>query len=97
MIRLSTVTDSTFEPYTNICPIHPHEEIKIGGCGINLFDGEYSTNTAIGDDGKPYVNTGATIITNKIALNDDYTYIFNATKDGGSYFHCYDKAGNYLL
>lgn len=36
MIRLSTESDSTFEPYSNICPILPHEEIKIGGCGKNL-------------------------------------------------------------
>ena len=44
MLRLSTVSDSSFEPYTNICPIFPHEEIKIGGCGKNLFNSKILMN-----------------------------------------------------
>lgn len=36
MLRLSTESDPAFEPYSNICPILPHEEIKIEGCGKNI-------------------------------------------------------------
>lgn len=39
MIRKSTETDSTYVPYTNICPISGRTEIGIEGCGKNLFDG----------------------------------------------------------
>ena len=43
MIRLSTVSDSTFEPYSNLCPITGRTEIGILGCGVNLLDvNEYS-------------------------------------------------------
>lgn len=37
MIRLSSVTDATFEPYTNICPISGRTEVGIEGCGKNLL------------------------------------------------------------
>lgn len=35
MLRLSTESDPTFEPYSNICPITGHTEIKIGDDGKN--------------------------------------------------------------
>lgn len=38
MIRLATVTDSTFAPYSNICPIHGADEVGVRVCGKNLFD-----------------------------------------------------------
>lgn len=38
MIRLSTVTDSTFEPYSNICPITGWDEANVTRDGKNLFD-----------------------------------------------------------
>lgn len=47
MLRLSSITDATFEPYTNICPILPHEEIKIGGCGKNLCKPKIINNTTV--------------------------------------------------
>ncbi len=38
MICLSTVTDPTsFEPYSNICPISGHDQINVLGCGKNLL------------------------------------------------------------
>jgi len=44
MIRLSTVTDATFEPYTNIAAISGRSEVDILGCGKNLFDSEIILN-----------------------------------------------------
>ena len=38
MIRLSTETDATFAPYTNICPITGHTESVVTRDGKNLFD-----------------------------------------------------------
>ena len=38
MIRLATETDSTFEPYTNICPISGWTGAKIFHCADNLYD-----------------------------------------------------------
>lgn len=38
MVRLSTVTDGTFAPYENLCPISGWTGAKITGTGKNLFD-----------------------------------------------------------
>lgn len=42
MIRLSTETDATFAPYTNICPISGHTEASVQRDGENLWDGNYA-------------------------------------------------------
>ena len=52
MIRLSTETDPTFAPYTNICPISGRTEIGILGCGKNLL-----TSQAIELNGTSYFKT----------------------------------------
>ena len=36
MLRLSTISDSTFEPYSNICPITGHRTAKVTRTGKNL-------------------------------------------------------------
>ena len=38
MIRLSTETDPTFAPYSNICPIDGRTETSLVGCGKNLVN-----------------------------------------------------------
>ena len=42
MIRLSTETDATFQPYTNECGISGRSEIGILGCGKNLVNWKYN-------------------------------------------------------
>ena len=41
MIRLSSVTDATFAPYSNICPISGHTQAVVTRTGKNLFNGVY--------------------------------------------------------
>ena len=38
MLRLSTVTDATFAPYSNICPISGWSAVDVTKCGKNLID-----------------------------------------------------------
>lgn len=52
MIRLSSVSDSTFAPYSNICPITGWTGVNVMRTGINLFDptlndnyGAYNSNS----------------------------------------------------
>ena len=54
MIRLSTETDSTFAPYSNICPISGRSEVAIGRVGKNLFDSELSQGGIYFDTGNNY-------------------------------------------
>lgn len=46
MIRLSSVTDSTFAPYSNICPISGWDEVDVTRAGKNLFDIHIDKDTA---------------------------------------------------
>jgi len=45
MVRLSSVTDGTFAPYTNICPISGHTSANVTRCGKNLFNEVDAENT----------------------------------------------------
>lgn len=45
MIRLATVSDATWEPYSNICPISGMDEVNVGVSGFNQWDEEWETGT----------------------------------------------------
>jgi len=38
MLRLATETDSTYEPYSNICPIEGFDSIEVVGTDVNIYD-----------------------------------------------------------
>jgi len=65
MIRLATETDSTFAPYSNICPISGYDKIEVLSCGKNLFDGTKAT------DGKR-ITTDGTLIDGSAYSASDY-------------------------
>lgn len=64
MIRLATVSDSTFEPYTNICPITGHSEANVTRTGKNLLPmtlaGIKAANTSGTWSGNAYTFRGIT-------------------------------------
>lgn len=77
MIRLATVTDSTFAPYTNICPISGRTEIGILGCGKNLFDKSDIEQGAINDstgENRSSTTTYRTIGYIKVKPNTTYSF-----------------------
>ena len=41
MIRLASVTDATFAPYSNICPITGRDSVTVVRTGINVWDEEW--------------------------------------------------------
>lgn len=43
MIRLSTVTDPTFAPYSNICPISGYDSVSVTRTGVNQWDEEWES------------------------------------------------------
>lgn len=51
MIRLSTETDATFAPYTNICPITGHTEASVQRDGKNLWNKNIDTSGYIDSNG----------------------------------------------
>ena len=50
MIRLATETNSTFEPYSNVCPVSGENEVRITRTGKNLFPYPYSETTKTVND-----------------------------------------------
>ena len=47
MIRLSSVSDATFAPYSNICPISGHEGAVVTDTGVNIWGGEKMANDMV--------------------------------------------------
>ena len=66
MIRLSTVSDDTWEPYSNICPISGHTECEVTRTGKNLIPSHGVSRTSAGieytvnPDGSIHVSGTAT-------------------------------------
>ena len=74
MVRLSSVTDTSFEPYENICPISGRTTVKTNTAGKNLL---------------PYPFANTTIVTNGITFTDnrDGTITANGTATGLAQFY----------
>lgn len=51
MIRLASVSDATFVPYSNICPITGVDEVKVRATGKNLFDKDSVQDGRFDDNG----------------------------------------------
>jgi len=91
-------TKTTFAPYTNICPILPHEEIKIGGCGKNLIDTNSATQGKDINSSGEIVNASDThYVTDYIPVIETKTLhqnrIGNWAAIGNAF---YDKNKNFL-
>ena len=92
MIRLSSVSDATFAPYSNICPISGWTGCNVTRTGKNLLDvSSYQTVTS---NGVTFTNNGdGTITVSGKATNTTFavfgsvskagTYILNGCPSGG--------------
>lgn len=94
MIRLSTETDPTFAPYTNICPITGRTEIGILGCGKNLCpyveSGAIDTGT-----GEEYPVTGVNR-TGFIQIFPSTQYVLSGLESGTIRIYEYRKDKSYI-
>lgn len=98
MLRLSTVTDDTFEPYTNISSISGHDQIDILGCGKNLIDTNSATQGKDINSSGEIVNASDThYVTDYIPVIETKTLhqnrIGNWAAIGNAF---YDKNKNFL-
>ena len=86
MIRLASVADGTFAPYSNICPISGWTEAKVTRVGKNLFDASHTVNNkftnSIQTAFEHYIATGeyATgYTTNGTSLGNNASYMTSFT------------------
>ena len=99
MIRLSTVTDATFAPYSNICPISGRTEASIKRIGKNELPFDINAmkllNTAGTWNGNVYTYSGIAY-----TVNDDGTVNTNGTASGGTStlrYCTFNLGGNYKV
>ena len=100
MIRLSTVSDATYEPYENICPISGHTGCEITRNGVNLLNTVGRTNGYYLDSsGTPGADTSF-CYTDAIPVQAGHKYNMSgkSNKDNNSNrrIHEYDANGNWL-
>lgn len=79
MVRLSSIVDDTFESYSNICSIDGHTQSKVQKRSKNLFDGQFTEQRIINDDGTPLGNTNHKVTTYYISVNPNTSYTISGT------------------
>lgn len=99
MIRESSVSDATYAPYSNICPITGFASAKVTKCGKNLFDLESVTNNY-------YINVSGVITYGSaymysalMPVESGKTYVTSLKHTGAGEtkrIHGYDKYGNWV-
>ena len=57
MIRLASVTDATFAPYSNICPISGRSSVTVTRTGVNVWDEEWELGDYAYSGGTPISST----------------------------------------
>ena len=103
MIRLSTESDSSFSPYSNICPISGYDEVEIEGSSGNLIpvDGRNTNNgyvehAYIKEDGS-IVSYDAEFVSEYFEVVGGNTYNVRQTTDLNNAGLCfYDKNKQYI-
>lgn len=84
MLRISTDTDATFKPYSNICPISGWDEVVITRVGKNLLEPDWKTKT---DNGVTFTaNSDGTVTATGMPTNDAQTNMVFDLKPGNYYF-----------
>ena len=96
MIRLATVTDSTFAPYSNICPIHGADEVGVRVCGFNLFDEECELGIYNTTNGQKQDNTSNIRNKNPIPLLPNKAICWNNSVSNVIRFVFFDADNNFI-
>lgn len=97
MIRLSTVSDDTYAPYSNECPISGWSACNVVRCGKNLFDKTTIGNGNINDaDGAVQNPTAVYKHTDYIKVVGGESYYIKTSQTSGSWGAWYDKNKNYI-
>ena len=97
MIRLSSVTDATFEPYENICPISGFSALNVTRTGVNLWD-EQTRNGYYKVDGtfQSYSGNLATVNPIRVMPNTNYRLLVSGGTGAIGRVCWYDVNGTFI-
>ena len=76
MIRLASVSDATFAPYSNICPITGFTEIDVSESGFNIWDEQWELGKIDLPTGAKIYNANAIRTKNYIPVIPNKEYYF---------------------
>ena len=97
MIRLASVSDATFAPYSNICPIIGWDECNVGISGFNVWDEEWEVGGINHTTGQNTETTGIIRSKNYIGVNGNTNYNFLKKTNGIDFHvHWYDADKNFI-
>ena len=95
MLRLSSVSDATFAPYSNICPISGWTGINVSRTGINIWDEQWELGGYSGSTGHVWNTTdrirSKSTAPIKVKPNTSY-YFYTHGKNGVVYFYAADDS-----
>ena len=94
MIRLSTETDATFQPYTNECGISGRTEIGILGCGKNLLPNVTEQGSINAEEG--YEMSSTTRLRTPYIYLSAGTYTISNGEGFPEVIDSYDENKNYI-
>lgn len=98
MIRLASVSDATFAPYSNICPISGWTGANVSVFDVNLWDEEWELG-AINNSGVKTVSTTNFRSKNYISVQPNATYTIyygSYTASTILYYYFYDSNKEYV-
>ena len=79
MIRLASVSDSTYEPYENICPITGETGASVTRCGKNLLNPNITWTTGIRDDNGNIISGGSHFTNAVYGIKPNTKYTISGT------------------
>jgi len=96
MIRLSTVTDGTFAPYSNIRPISGWDSVKVSATGVNLWNEEWEKNAAYNNQGQKVVWANAIRNLSPIYVSPNTSYYLKFGTTNTVYVYWYDENMDFI-
>ena len=96
MIRLSSVTDATYAPYENICPISGWTQVDVEQSGKNLWDEEWEVGSISEIHGTNTQATDRIRAKNYISVKQNTTYFFHEGSTASMRLFTYDANKNYI-
>lgn len=94
MIRLATVSDATFAPYENLCPITGHSSASAYVNGVNQWDEDWELGT-YDASGNPTTSTNTIRSVNYIPVAPNASYYFKIASTWAQVY-IYDADKNFI-
>lgn len=91
MIRLSTESDATYIPYSNICPISGWDSANVSRTGSNILENDFESGSINIETGLPGENANYKRSKNFVSVKPNTTYYLKASSNVFMKFYDADK------